>query len=426
MLILFPSFLFAQQDTTKGVEAQQDTTKRAEVHLGIKIGGFRKIPIALTGFDAEIGDILTADLTKTGSFRVVHQPVPDTGSASTKRVEDRWRMAGAQSLARGEIQENTGHQTVMTSLFDLTPVRSLFFKEYPILHQAAKRMVAHRVADDIIEALTGERGISTTRIACVGRGGGGHKEVYIVDYDGYNYQQITNDRSISLSPAWSPDGREIAYTSSRDGNWYLYVVDVERRTSQPLSTRPGLNSAPAWSPDGSRIAYSMTIDGNSEIYVINRDRSGLRRLTYDPGIDTSPTWSPDSRSIAFTSNRSGTPKVYVMDADGGSQRGLIWGSEAYEDSPAWSPKGDRVAYVVLEGEGFNIYTVDVEGEVPIRLTADSGSNEDPSWSPDGLHITFSSTRGGTSEIYTMGWDGSDQQRLTSSGGCSSPSWSPRF
>jgi len=283
------------------------------------------------------------------------------------------------------------------------------------------RLLVHSLADDLVRSLTGERGIAKSRIAFTAATGGS-KEIYTMDYDAANQDQLTNLRTLSLTPSWSADGRVLLFTSYLRGNPDLYLIDFLGKKSAPLLRGSGLYTAPAFSPDGKKVAFVSTKDGNAEVYVMDANGKNIQRLTKHPSIDSSPSWSPTGREIVFTSDRLGNPQIFVMDAEGSNVRRLaIEGN--YHDSPVWSPRGDKIAFVSRLDRGFDIFTYDIATETTTRLTADAGSNEDPAWSPDGYRLVFSSTRDGRSDIYMMLWDGTEVRRLTFKGTCTSPSWS---
>jgi TolB protein len=283
------------------------------------------------------------------------------------------------------------------------------------------RLLVHSLADDIVNNLTGEKGIAKSRIVFSASTVGG-KEIFVMDYDGADQRQFTNLHTLNLTPAWSVDGRELIFTSYQRGNPDLFVMDLTSGRFAPILKDNGLYSAPAWSPDGRKIAFVSTKDGNAEIYAINSNGKNLQRLTQHPAIDSSPSWSPTGRDIVFTSDRLGSPQIFIMDAEGSNLRRLPLEGQ-YNDSPVWSPRGDKIAFVSRTPTGFDIFSYDLANETVTQLTTDAGSNEDPCWSPDGYRLAFSSTRDGRRDIYTMMWDGTDLRRLTYKGSCSSPAWS---
>lgn len=333
---------------------------------------------------------------------------------------DGWRELGVQYLLEGSIKIEEDKLKAEINLMDVLRRQVILKKRYQTAPKSY-RALAHAIADEVVLNLTGQKGIFSTKIAYVSVNAG-HKEIYICDYDGYDPFPVTNDRSINISPAWSPDGDKVVYTSYKKDNPDLWMTDLKNSKSTLVSSQVGLNSAPAWSPSGKYLALTLTRDKNAEIYLITPEGKIVRRLTHGWGIDSSPTWSPNGKEIAFTSDRAGYPQIYIMDAEGANVRRLTYLGDV-TDSPCWSPRGDKIAFVSRENGKLDIYTIEITGENLTRLTYE-GSNENPRWSPDGLHLVFSSTRTGRYQIYTMSWDGSNQKPITNGEGNYNPSWSP--
>jgi TolB protein len=284
------------------------------------------------------------------------------------------------------------------------------------------RQTAHRVADDVINILTGEKGICRTRVLFSYKTAAG-KEIGLIDYDGFNFTRVTNNGNINLFPSWASDGKRMLFSTYTEDRLKIYIYDFAEKKMTSLSSFKGLNFAPCWSPDGTKICMSLSKDGNAELYLLDLNTRKMNRLTNNSAIDTSPTFSPNSREIAFVSDRSGNPQVYVMDTHGGNVRRLTYHGN-YNTSPAWSPRGDIISYVSREKDNSQqIYVTDPTDFSPFRLTY-LGNNEEPGWSPDGLHIVFTSNRTGRYELYTMNWDGSRMRKLTNGITANAPDWSP--
>ncbi len=405
---------------------------QTDVYLRIYEKTFQRMEVDLYPFEgqnrgagqdvmaATITEVLSNDLWMSGYFKVnvkFGTPEPRTGGGQNGR------SGGPLAWIAGKFRIQDGRLAIQPDLVDAASGRTIIKSEYFEQENNARRAV-HKIADDIVYSLTGEEGIASTRVAFVKEGRNGHKEIGVMDYDGKNARTLTNDKSINLSPAWSPDGEKLAFTSFKDENPNLYLLNLRNSTQYRLSDGKGLNSAPAWSPDGKRLALTLSKDGNAELYIMDVERKKFRRLTYNRAIDSSPSWSPSNREIVFTSDRTGSPQVYIMDTDGLNVRRLTYAG-SYNDSPNWSPRGDKIAYVSRTASGFDIYTIDVTGEKNMRLTDSSNANEDPCWSANGFSLIFSSNRSGRRELYSMFWDGSDQKKLTSGGGVYLPAWSPR-
>ncbi len=372
----------------------------------------------------EMSDVLAFDINMSGIVSATtREQLPSSGGVSLAETDFMsWANAGCDMLVRSEFSIRGDELTVEFRLFDVPNRKMMTAKRYLGKLKDLRRF-AHSFADEIMLVMTGEKGCFTTHIATVS-GRSGHKEIAIMDWDGHNRVQLTRNGSINLNPDFSPNGREIIFTSYKRGNPDLYKRNLSSTAEIPVSSRHGLNITGAWSPDGARIALTLSKDGNSEIYTIGKDGSNPVRLTVTPAIEVSPTWSPNGSQIAFVSDRLGKPQIFVMNSSGGGTRHLTT-SGAYNVSPRWSPKGDKIAYARMQGGGFQIFTINADGSGDTQLTTD-GNNENPAWSPDGRFIAFSSKRRGAGGIYVMRADGSGQTRVSQGGGGDTqPAWQPR-
>ena len=250
----------------------------------------------------------------------------------------------------------------------------------------------------------------------------GNHEVYVMSADGSGQRRLTREPSDDYFPAWSPSGRKISFLSSRGGNFDIHVMNADGSGQGNLTRNPAGDSAFAWSPDGRRIAFMRQRDGIWEVYVMNADGSGQRRLTRGSALPSAPlAWSPDGRKIAFTGRAaSGNFEIYAVNADGTGQRNLTR-DPGYEGDPAWSPDGRKIAFAKGSrscGTGgacvgsTEVYVMNADGSGQRRLTRAPMDDFVPAWSPDGRKIAFLSKRDGNSEIYVMNTDGSEQRNLT--------------
>ena len=267
----------------------------------------------------------------------------------------------------------------------------------------------------------------------------GNWDIYVMDNDGGNPRNLTNNRHGDYSPSWSPDGNRIVFSSDRDGHVIdgrptdeIYVMDVDGGNPRRLTNHRGDDGYPSWSPDGNRIVFWSDRDGNFnfEIYVMDADGGNPQNLTNNPNLDWNPSWSPDGKRIVFDSVRDGNARndfeinaeIYVMDADGQNQRRLTnhRGDDGY---PSWSPDGERIAFMSERNGNAEIYVMDADGGNQQRLTNHRSDDHSPSWSPGGERIAFSSNRGGDFEIYVMDADGGNPQNLTNNHQSDgSPAW----
>ncbi|MDM7915538.1 MAG: Tol-Pal system beta propeller repeat protein TolB [Candidatus Eisenbacteria bacterium] len=331
---------------------------------------------------------------------------------------------GTRAIASASIGSSWGRPVLSGTLRDAKTQNKIFSRDYP-LGDPPDRWAIHAFSDDIVLYMTGERGIAETRIAFI-QEAGQNREIHLIDYDGANQQQLTRFGTIVLSPAFSPTGDRLAFTTFAPGQAGVAGYRIRDGRTWNISQPGAMSASPAWSPDGQQVAFTRSLSGNLEIFVANAEGGDPTRLTYNPSIDTSPSFSPDGRRIAFTSDRSGHPEVYVMDRDGASARRItFYGSQ--NDSPDWSPKGDRIAFVSMLDGVFDICTVRPDGSDLVRLTGDEGTHENPRWAPDGRHLVYSKLQGGRRSLYVMASDGSGKRALTSGrSGQYNPAWSPQL
>ncbi len=418
-VLLVPAVLFAQQSYLE-VTAQGNKQLPLAIAPAKSLGGGLNADVA-----GELGDILKFDLNLAGPFTILTGTAAESASGIRPGEFDfaPWRAIGAGFLIKTGYTMAGDTVTLEFRLYDVFKGQSLAAKRYTGKRSDLRKMT-HAFADETMFSVTGEKGPFTGKTTFVSSRSG-NKEVYLMDYDGYNVQRLTRNGSINLNPDFSPNGREIIFTSYKKGNPDLYRLEIFTRSVALISSRQGINFTGAWSPNGSKIALAMSKDGNAEIYLISKDGKQLARLTNNGAIDISPSWSPDGLHIAFVSDRSGKPQIFIMDADGSNVRRLTY-SGSYNVSPSWSPKGDRILYCRQQSGGFQIYAINPDGSGDTQLTT-NGRNENPRWSPDGRFITFSSNRDGKEAIYVMRSDGTGSVKVSRSNSPDSqPVWSARW
>lgn len=420
---------------SSGLLRSQETPPADGAVIVITGAGRPKIPIAIPGFDGGdtakgretaglLHDVLRDDLLFSNYFSLV----PDDYLKMVAPFADRkasyreWAGIGAEAVLIGKARPDAGTDLLFEGrVYDMTQERVGLGKGYRGNADQA-RILAHRMADEMVQHYTGNRGVAMTRIAYIGQVDRG-REVFVMDYDGARNKKITANGSINRSPAWSPDGKMIAFVSLRSGSPRLMLVNSDGVLKPAFPQSGELTGAPAWSPDGRLVAFTSARDGNSEIYTLRVSDGALARLTRHDAIDTSPAWSPDGRAIAFTSDRGGSPQIYIMDSSGGSVRRLT--SElSYCDAPSWSVgPNEAIAFTARVPGGFDIFSHDIKTGTLNRLTTGGGINEYPRWSPNGRHLVFASNRSGAMDIYTMDASGDHVRRLTKGGNNTYPAWS---
>lgn len=398
--------------------------------------------VALTN-DAEtiaaaktIAQVLWDDLNFEREFYLIPRDTYRTipAAKSLEQVPlDQWKQLGADGLVVGTVRKTATGVAVQVRLIEVVSGRTALAKEYSGSLKNP-RLYAHTASDEIHLQQRALRGVARTKLAFTSDRDGermkgpiaerGISNIYISDYDGSNQMRVTVARSLDITPAWSPDGKAIAYTSYRTGFQDILVSYIyEGRMVNPIAGTPEKqNFLPVWSPDGTKLAFTSNRDGNSEIYTVNRDGSGLRRLTNHPMIDVTPTWSPTGNQIAFTSDRTGTPQIWVMNADGSEPHKIT--NESRCDRPTWSVSpNNEIAYAGQTGAGYDIRVYDFATATSRTITDGIGSNESPAFSPNGRHIAFTSTRQGKEQIFVIDRDGKNLRQITRAGMNRYPNWS---
>jgi TolB protein len=370
----------------------------------------------------EMEETVRQDLQSSGYFEIQGpnelRALPLSGDV--QRDLPLFLNAGNEILLLGDLRSEGDRIVFEGRLFDIRSGEAILAKRYRGTTSVARR-IGHTFADEVIRHLTGQRGIGLSTIAFTSDRSG-HKEIYVMDYDGFGQQKVTGHQSTSMSPAWRPDGGALAYTSFFSGAPGIYLADLGSGRKRPLVSSGSLNTTPSFSPDGGRIVFARSVNGNVEIFVTPVGNESLRRLTHSNAIDTNPAWSPKGGEIAFTSGRAGNPHIYLMDAEGANQRRLTFEGD-YNDGATWSPSGDLIAYTSRRGGRFQIAVTNVVTLATQVITSGAGENESPAFSPDGRKIAFTSRRGGTKQIYVIDVDGSNLRQLTREGNNDMPDWS---
>jgi TolB protein len=386
----------------------------AQFRVEISGVGATQLPIAIAKFRDEertnqsLSGIVRADLERSGVFRSIE--APGTLDETSRPVMSEWRARATDALVAGSVTRLAdGRYDVRFKLWDVVKGNELGGQSNAV-DPADLRLAAHRVADFVYEKLTGEKGVFSTRIAYVTKGGG-RFTLRVADADGEGGQVALNSPEPIISPAWSPDGRELAYVSFESQKAVVYTQDVATGKRRAIANFRGSNSAPAWSPDGQTIAATLSREGGSQIYLMGRNGDHLRRLTNSGAIDTEPAFSPDGRTIYFVSDRGGGPQVYRMTAAGGAAERVSF-SGSYNISPAISPDGRTLAYISRQGSAFRLYTLDLASGAAQALT-DTSDDESPSFAPNGRLIIYASRAQGRDVLMTTTLDGKIKARLLS-------------
>ena len=401
----------------------------AQFRVEISGVGATQLPIAVVRFRDEDktnqspSAIIRADLERSGAFRIV-----DTGQASFDEASRpdmaQWRGRAADALVGGSVTRLAdGRYDIRFKLWDVVKGSELGGQSNAV-ETPELRLAAHRIADFIYEKLTGEKGVFSTRIAYVTKSGARYT-LRVADADGENGQVALNSGQPIISPAWSPNGKELAYVSFERQKAVVFVHTVATGERRAIADFRGSNSAPAWAPDGERLAVTLSRDGGSQLFSIGRNGGDPRRLATSPAIDTEAEYSADGRFIYFTSDRGGSPQIYRMSPGGGSAERVTF-SGAYNISPTVSPDGRTLAYVARAGNAFRLVVLDLAtpGAQPLPIT-DTSDDEHPSFAPNGRLLIYATRAGGRSVLMTTTLDGKIKARLPSqTADLREPVWGP--
>ena len=405
-------------------------------YIDISNPQMKKIPVAVPEFKPLTGNSMEGTLSGlgareisdalefTGYFRSLDKGsfLVDPRQADPSAPQFKaWTTTGADFLVTGAVMVHDTNLDLELRLFDTYKERLLIGKKYSG-HIDDRRRMIKRFCSEIMKLLFGNAGLFESQIVFVSSAGSGKKEIFLSDFDGSSPKQITHNGSVNLSPALSPDGQYVAYTSYAAGKPDLYIQHIGLQKAV-LVDQKGIGISPSWVPGKNELAAALSFSGDPDIYLLTINGKIINKIVDNPGIDISPSFSPDGKKMAFVSKRAGNPQIYIQDLGSGRVDRLTFDGNN-NTQPDWSPKGDKIAYTSMVKGLFQIMVIGVDGKGQVQLTYD-GDNESPSWSPDGSMIVFSSTREGSSKIYVMTAYGTDQRRIVDlAGQQSEPKWSP--
>lgn len=391
--------------------------------------GLTQIPVALVAFKGEdtatqkISAIVQADLERTGQFRGV-----DTSGNSldeTSRPDfSAWRQKKADALVVGSISRLAdGRQDVRMHLWDVVRGQDLGSQSYVVV-PGDLRLAAHQIADYVYEKLTGDKGIFSTRIAYVTKRGQNFN-LWVADADGESPQSALNSVEPIISPAWSPNGKQLAYVSFESRKPTIYVHEVLSGKRRLVANFKGSNSAPAWSPDGRTLALTLSRDGGSQLNLLDLTVAGSepRRIAQSGSIDTEPAFTADGKTIYFVSDRGGSPQIYRVPVSGGSPERVTFGGN-YNISPALSADGRWLAYISRINGAFKLHVMELASGVATAIT-DTVADERPSFSPNSRMLIYATQQQGKEALMTSTLDGKIKARLAGqTGDIREPNWGP--
>lgn len=382
----------------------------------------------------ELFNTIANDLSVSSYFQMINQSafledttkvglLPAPGQANGFKFQS-WSAIGADFLIRAGFSIAGTEMTVETYIYHVPRATLVMGKKYKGPTSSVRR-IAHTFANDVLKALTGKEGPFLSRVVATSdRAGGQAKEIFVMDWDSANMDQVSNHRSISISPAWSPDGKKIAYTSyvkrvgAKFRNADMLILDLASGKRSLISFRKGINSGAAFAPDNRHIYLTISQGSNPDIYKMTFDGTLVGKITNGPAgaMNVEPTLSADGK-LAFSSDRAGRPMIYTANADGSNAKRITFAG-VFNSSPSWSPDGKKIAFAGQTEGNFDIFVMNPDGTGMVRLTSAKkangrmASNEDPSFSPDGRFVMYTSNRTGNNQIYISTVDGSEERRVT--------------
>ena len=410
------------------------TSARAELMIRVTKGAGEAVPVAVVPFgqsgDLPAGDnvssIIRNNLEMTGEFDPLAADrmlsLPTSGDDVFFRD---WRMLGQRYLLVGNVSREGDRVRARYELFDVNGERRLL-GESSSTSVNNIRSLAHHISDKVYEALTGEPGVFSTKLAYVtvdDQGGKPRYRLQVSDVDGRRASVRLESREPILSPDWSPDGKRLAYVSFESGKPQIFVHELASGKRSAVASFPGLNSAPDWSPDGRSLLVTLSRSGNAEVYKLDIESRSLTRLTDHWGIDTEGAWHPDGEGLAFTSDRSGGPQIYIKDSENASPRRVTFGGR-YNAGARFSPDGEYLYYVHQREGAFHIARMELDTGNEQVLTR-TGMDESPSIAPNGRMLIYATRQGNDSVLTVISADGGAAYTLPAArGDVREPAWSP--
>ncbi len=396
------------------------------------------IPITVVPFGFEsaaqppstdVAAVIQDDMVRCGKFRTLTgADIVEHPTHASQINFSTWKLLKQDYLVIGrERDTGNGQIRVEYELWNVTAQKKMLTGAYNAVPEEL-RGVAHQIADQIYQAITGQPGAFYTRIAYVTTTGSGKNmqwSLVVADSDGHHPQVVVRSRQPLLSPDWSPNGHELAYTSFESGDSAIYIQNLATGQRRLISARKGINSAAVFSPHGKRLAMMLSFGGSPEIYVQDLATGQLTQITHNLSINTEPRWMPDGKTLVFTSDRSGKPQLYTEPANGGGATRLTFQGE-YNSNAAVNYDGSQIAMMQGAGNVYRIAIMDRKLDNQVRFISPGPLDESPSFAPNGSMLLYASTdNNGHGVLYEVADNGSVRQRLSLvNGSVQSPAWGP--
>jgi len=405
----------------------------AQITIEITQGMDDPTPIAVVPFGGvntpgkdKISAIISNDLRNSGFFR----PIPPGDMLRLPTQEQDiyfrdWRLLGASYVVIGNVQLIGEQYALEYQLFDVVSQRKIFSK-VTRGGASAIRDIAHAASDEIYQTITNIPGVFSTKMLYVedmGIDGRTRYRLVRADIDGARPEILFSSSEPLLSPAWSPNLREVAYVSFETTRPAIYRHDLVTGAREQLTNFKGLNGAPSWSPDGRKLAFVLSKDGNPEIYTLDIATKKLSRITNHFAIDTEPNWTPDGKSLIFTSNRGGSPQIYQIGLASGRVERLTFDGD-YNARGRISPDGKAIVMVHRENGVYHIAWQDITSG-SIRILTETWLDESPTIAPNGAMLLYATQHNNKGVLAAVSMDAGLKFRLPAKlGDVREPSWSP--
>ncbi len=408
-----------------------------EKNILVSSGADRAIPIAVVPFGWQGGNVLPEDISTIVGNDLrnsgVFEPIPRQNMISlptqgSEVIYRDWKALGAQYVLVGNIVPNGARLQVQFALFNVATEQQVLTGTVGGGVDQLRDM-AHHIADQSFEKLTGVKGAFSTRMLYVtAERFGVNNTRYTLqrsDYDGARAVTLLQSREPILSPSFASDGKRIAYVSFEQKRPRIFVQHIDTGRREQVTNFEGLNGAPAWSPDGTKLAFTLSRDGNPEIYVMDMGSRNLRRVTNNSAIDTEPFWGKDGQTIYFTSDRSGKPQIYKTNINSGAVERVTFVGN-YNANPKLSAD-EKTLVMIHRQDGYTVFKVaaqDLE-RGNLRILSDTSLDESPTVAPNGTMIIYATRQQGRGVLMLASTNGRVRLPLpTAQGEVREPSWSP--
>jgi TolB protein len=408
-----------------------------EKNILVTSGSDRATPIAVVPFGLQggsvlpedIADIIGNDLRNSGYYSPIpRQNMISQPSQASEVIFRDWKALGAQYVMVGSIVPSGGRLQVQYALFNVATEQQVLTGSVAGSTDQLRDM-AHYIADQSFEKLTGIKGAFSTRMLYVtAERFSTNNTRYTLqrsDYDGARAVTLLQSREPILSPRFAPDGKRIAYVSFEQKRPRIFVQNIDTGRREQVTNFEGLNGAPAWSPDGSRLAFVLSKDGNPDIYVMNVASRQISRVTAGPGINTEPFWGKDGNTLYFTSDRGGKPQIYKQSVSGGGAERVTFVGN-YNANPKLSAD-EKTLVMIHRQQGFTNFKVAAQDlqRGSVKILSETSLDESPTVAPNGTMLIYATRQQGRGVLMLVSLNGRVRLPLpTAQGEVREPSWSP--